>query len=210
MTAKVADAVTAMPVAAAVTIAAATHCCCHCCYLVQVEYVGQPLGLVLAKTLSAAREAAARVQVTYASVPAAAAAAAVVEAGGASTSSRSCPSWPGGAGGRGDGAVDVAAPRVRQVLSVPDECPPADRDGKDFWPPGWGPADGAGAAAGTSAEFAGRDQGSSRAAGRLDDAGWGADICTVAANRRYRTVESEEQLWALLGIPYRTPAERDC
>jgi hypothetical protein len=38
--------------------------------IVQVNYVGQPLGLVLAKTLSAAREGAARVQVTYAPVSA--------------------------------------------------------------------------------------------------------------------------------------------
>jgi hypothetical protein len=136
----------------------------------------------------------------------------------------------------GYAAAAAASGSIRVVLSVPDEAPPTDRNGKEWWPPGWQPADAAAnqssSAAAAAAAAAGADGGSD-ISGAAADGGMEAGKQRIVSskddwgtNSRYdrarlaalvesgagssRGIVCEQDLFELLGVPFLLPNQRNC
>lgn len=91
------------------------------------------------------------------------------------------------------------------VLSVPDEVAPSDRDGNDWWPPGWNPSPAAAAAASDAAVAADCSETEGSAVDRTS-----LSDLVVAGVGTNRPIMREQDLFELLGLPYRPPHERCC
>lgn len=88
------------------------------------------------------------------------------------------------------------------VLRVPEEAPPVDANLKEFWPPGWAPLVTTGANTAGDLNEQGLTDAAEEAVNVKADKG-----AVVGSERQAKT---EEDLFQLLGIPYREPHERDC
>ncbi|KAF6250979.1 hypothetical protein COO60DRAFT_1705216 [Scenedesmus sp. NREL 46B-D3] len=144
--------------------------------------------------------------------PAAAAAAAAVAAQSEDASSGGRSSKPSASGSLAE-AVEyagaaAASGSIRVVLSVPDEAPPTDRHGNEWWPPGWQPAH-ASAAAAQAGVSVGSEAGSGDAAvaarGRTQLA-----ALVESGPGSARSILREQDLFELLGVPYLEPNQRNC
>jgi hypothetical protein len=84
---------------------------------------------------------------------------------------------------------------------VPDDGPPLDRHCQEQWPPGWGPATAAGAAAAADRQQAGTDLTAMAAADGASSS---------ASQGSIRKVLTERDVFELLSLPYQEPYQRNC
>lgn len=103
-----------------------------------------------------------------------------------------------------------------RLAKIPEDAPPLNRRGAEWWPPGWGPdaaaaGDGAapknGAAAPGSAAAAVAAAPGDGVAARAATAQAGGQAAAAAGRRR--VVCSQRDVFELLGLPWREPYQRD-
>mgnify|MGYP001810706928 CR=1 FL=1 len=92
------------------------------------------------------------------------------------------------------------------MCRVPDDAPPLDRHGREYWPPGWGPGStgrGGGGGGDASGEHAAQQA-------PLVPGGSGKVATTGGGGRGKRAVRTQRDAFEVLGLPYREPWQRDC
>lgn len=91
-------------------------------------------------------------------------------------------------------------------MAVPDEAPPLDSAGREFWPPGW---DGPGAGAGATSSSTGQEGSGAEGPELQQQRALAAASGKGPEAGPKRRMETERDLFELLRIPYREPHQRN-